>query len=496
MGVLLALVLGAPARAATIHVTSGGDDLTANGNCTLREAVQAAQTNLAVDLCAAGAPAQTDLLLLPPAVTLELGEIAVVSGSGPLHIRGATPGVLSTLQNLPGLRGSPNRLLGFTAGASVTLEGLRLQFGSSDDFGGAVSASGIDLTARDVTFNQSDAPLGGGLSYVASGLHHLLLHSCRFTSNEISGAPDDTEGGGAWISLDGGASARIVDTEFASNEALTVPGGGRARGGGVYARVGSSSSLAIDRTTFAENRIGPQTGRLGEGSGAYLRASGAGAQLEVVDSAFTLNGVVGLGTGELTGALHVVVENGADLALDRVRLERNDTGSQGSHLVLYALGDATFSASNLLLADGPDDGLSAFCGDGDCRIGHATITGHGKRAALLRAFSAGEIRLENSLLFAPHAISAEGSFFIDDSNLADGTNPQFVDAAAGDYRLGAGSPAIDFGDAELASVAPFDLAHAPRVAGLETDAGAYEFDALFADGFESGDRGAWSRSVP
>ena len=53
-GLLVGAVLAcsaAPAMAGDITVTTGADDFTVNGNCTLREAIQAANTNLAVDAC-------------------------------------------------------------------------------------------------------------------------------------------------------------------------------------------------------------------------------------------------------------------------------------------------------------------------------------------------------------------------------------------------------------------------------------------------------------
>ena len=52
---LLALTTG-PALASTITVTSTADGIVPNGDCTLREAVQAANDNVPVDGCAAGAP--------------------------------------------------------------------------------------------------------------------------------------------------------------------------------------------------------------------------------------------------------------------------------------------------------------------------------------------------------------------------------------------------------------------------------------------------------
>src|SRR4051794_14513280 len=53
------VVVCAPAQAATISVSTRVDDTAANGNCTLREAVIAANTDTAQDACAAGAGADT-----------------------------------------------------------------------------------------------------------------------------------------------------------------------------------------------------------------------------------------------------------------------------------------------------------------------------------------------------------------------------------------------------------------------------------------------------
>lgn len=51
---LAVLITSAPSFAATIVVDSTDDALTVDGNCTLREAVKAANVNGAVDGCAAG----------------------------------------------------------------------------------------------------------------------------------------------------------------------------------------------------------------------------------------------------------------------------------------------------------------------------------------------------------------------------------------------------------------------------------------------------------
>lgn len=55
--------LVAAARATTIMVTATSDDTTVNGNCTLREAIIAANEDRAVDACTAGSG--VDTLSLP-----------------------------------------------------------------------------------------------------------------------------------------------------------------------------------------------------------------------------------------------------------------------------------------------------------------------------------------------------------------------------------------------------------------------------------------------
>jgi hypothetical protein len=66
------------------------------------------------------------------------------------------------------------------------------------------------------------------------------------------------------------------------------------------------------------------------------------------------------------------------------------------------------------------------------------------------------------------------------SNLV-GTDPLFVDAAAGNYRLQNASPAVNTG-VTSSSMADIDLAGNPRVVGSEVDRGAYEsaFDDTIA----------------
>jgi CSLREA domain-containing protein len=60
------------AESVTITVNSTADDLTDNGNCTLREAVEAANTKSAVDMCPAGGLITTTIMVPAGTYTLTI----------------------------------------------------------------------------------------------------------------------------------------------------------------------------------------------------------------------------------------------------------------------------------------------------------------------------------------------------------------------------------------------------------------------------------------
>ena len=66
------------------------------------------------------------------------------------------------------------------------------------------------------------------------------------------------------------------------------------------------------------------------------------------------------------------------------------------------------------------------------------------------------------------------------------TDPLFLNAAGGDFRLGAGSPMIDKGDDGAPGLGRLDLTGMMRIAGSSVDVGADEFNAddIFKSGFE------------
>ena len=150
---LVALLLGAlPATAATITVNTLADELNADGDCSLREALQAANANAAVDACTAGTPGLDTVVLpagtIPLNVTVNITDAVTIRGTGRTS---------STIQ-----RGTSTAFNGTgVAGATLTVEDLALV--------GSLNAGGPqDIAARRVDFSGATGTivntLNGGIA--------------------------------------------------------------------------------------------------------------------------------------------------------------------------------------------------------------------------------------------------------------------------------------------------------------------------------------------
>jgi CSLREA domain-containing protein len=165
---LLALTLQpGVARAGTaIHVTTTADDLAVNGNCTLREAVVAANTDASVDACPAGAGADT--ILLPAGVyRLALqGRGEGNTATGDLDVRGtlSIAGAGKGLTIIDG--GLLDRVFEITSGAAVDLTGMTVANGDpgAGDGGGILvqPAASLRLANSEVSGNRAGGNQWGG----------------------------------------------------------------------------------------------------------------------------------------------------------------------------------------------------------------------------------------------------------------------------------------------------------------------------------------------
>lgn len=279
VAVLFAIALTGPqpaAAATMITVTTANDSLADDGQCSLREAVIAANTDSATGGCPAGSGADTilfDASLAGPAIfTLTLtGANEDASASGDLDLSG-----ILTIQGLGANQiiidgNQTDRVFDIRPGATVTIIGVTIRNG---DPGGGAGGGGIlvtgttprtKLTLLESIVANNAADTGGGVHGAGSG-STIVIEDSQITSNTARIA-----GGG--ISTNGTLS--IADSTLDQNQARTGGGidhfgvslnlvndtlsGNRASddGGGLYNR----GSAMIRNVTFSGNLAsGPGTG--------------------------------------------------------------------------------------------------------------------------------------------------------------------------------------------------------------------------------------------
>lgn len=272
--VLAALAMSAfvlvSAEAAVIGVTTG-DDSSSDTRCTLRAAIESANTNTAVGGCNAGDDLTTiDLLVADNVVTISGDRIELAGNvvsfvvdapaiTGPLEIAG--PGIIDggdgfpfvvepflngvridslTLQNFRRISGGG---LVVQSGAFVTIRNSTLRDNSATIEGGAVLLLGGILTIIDSAIQFNSAELRGGGVFAAGG-SELYARNATFLSNTVSSG----QGGGVRLS---GALGDFRRSTFRSNQASDNGGG-----------ISTDGFLVIDDSLFEQNSSGEDGGAL------------------------------------------------------------------------------------------------------------------------------------------------------------------------------------------------------------------------------------------
>jgi CSLREA domain-containing protein len=237
-------VVASPVRGATITVNTTTDEINADGDCSLREAIHAANTNEAVDACPAGeasptadivsVPAGTYQLVLPGADEdenengdLDLGQSADF-GEVPDHVTINGAGAALTIIDA----GDIDRVFD-VQGGSATISNLTAQNGTSSNGGGVRADDGsVTITDAIIRNNLSTGDRRGGGLYV----HHSV--SATLQRVTVSGN-SAWQGGGIYNNSDGtdgedgGVAGLVVENSIITgNSAVEAEGGGH--GGGIY----------------------------------------------------------------------------------------------------------------------------------------------------------------------------------------------------------------------------------------------------------------------
>lgn len=273
VGALLGvLTLPAGATASSlITVNTTEDELNTDGDCSLREAIEAANTNMMVDDCPAGSPGQDTILLSNTTYDLSLGggdennnqqddfdilDTLIISGTGAtisasgnsriFHIDPINTGVNLTLLDMTLTNGS--RFEGgaiLVAQGRVHLDNLTLINNQADDGGGGIYARGGAVHMDNSRVVANGAPRYGGGIYIYHGLLEME------NGSDVSNNTSLNEGGGIYTY---GGGAFIRDSTINDNESLTQSGGG------IAVSVGAPGGTVIVNSVLDGNAAGANGG--------------------------------------------------------------------------------------------------------------------------------------------------------------------------------------------------------------------------------------------
>lgn len=404
--------LAGPAAAADYPVTRQDDPVPNGcvpGDCSLREAVLAANATAAADRVLLPA-SFTPYALVRPGANEDLGAGGDLDIVGELEIAGVSapqavivqsqvdrlmhvqPGGRLVLRNLT-LTGGRQVAHGgavFVPSGSLVLRGSVLQLNSALERGGAVfvgsnSALATALDSDDTDFHDNSAPDGGAVFIGGQPMAPTFARIERAGFNENAAV---ARGGALAFELSAGSRVDVRHSAFTGND-ITGPGG---RGGAIANGTRETTLLAIEDSRFEFNRAtGSDT--LGgavfeaqrvERSGFTQNEAAVGGALyaQVVEvresefcdnaavrnggaidarvasvhaSTFCRNAVTGSGPGDGGGALHLGAFDAA-LGVSRSTFDANLAAAGGA--ILQLDGELEVVQSTLVAPDPADPGAA------------------------------------------------------------------------------------------------------------------------------------------
>lgn len=285
------------AHAATITVNTTNDELNSDGDCSLREAIQAANTDTGVDACTAGSG--DDIISLPAGIyVLSLtgadednnvtGDLDIVDN---LIINGA--GAANTAINGGGI----DRVLHNFSGGHTEINGVTISNGSTTIWGGGIYNAGGTLTLNNSSVSDNTAGGSGAGGGILNNSGTLTLNNSR-----VSGNTADYGGGihNVWAS----ATLTLNNSTVSGNTA-----GGK--GGGISNYYGT---LTLTDSTVNGNTTDGDTEK-NRGGGGIFSLLGTVA---LTDSTVSGNTVATVGGG----GIH---NYGGTLTLNNVTIANNVT---------------------------------------------------------------------------------------------------------------------------------------------------------------------------
>jgi CSLREA domain-containing protein len=264
------------AKAAAITVTTIYDELNNDGDCSLREAITAANIDTAVDACPAGSG--TDTINLPAGSVITslagTGEDGNLTGDYDIlsHIIFKGTGLSSTIID----GGTLDRVFQIFPGGSAQLEDVTIADGDP----GFAAGGNIHVYGGDLTLINSSVRIAAESSgiYATNGSTVTILDS-RIETNTDSG-----------LSLQPGSTTTIRNSTIDGNTASPTGGGGGIQNGGTLTITNSTISgntsdydgggifnwgvASLFNVTITNNHADADLNNIGNGGGVYVANAG------------------------------------------------------------------------------------------------------------------------------------------------------------------------------------------------------------------------------
>ena len=507
----LARVIGLPAAAATLTVTTTRDELVAHdGRCSLREAIEAVDSPGTRTDCGRVSRGSNTIVLgsgryllsIPPAgVDDNTSGDLNVDGGAPLTITGAGPRA-----TVIEARGLGDRVLSVASGARLVLSRLTITGGRAPaGSAGASGVSGVACAAGGAGADGLDAGVPGSGGGIFNG-GTLVLDTVAVTGNTAGAGGAGGSGGGAGCNggaggLGGGGGGvynqgglTLVDSTVSGNRAGAGGGGGsgaanslgasgaggRGGPGGSGGGLDNQGTLSVTASTIARNSAGAGgVGGLGGAGSGPLGADGAGGLGGSGGGIFSAAGLLTVIDSTLYG--NIAGAGGAGGGL----MGTGGTGGNGGGIAVTAAPSRVRNAT--VAGNGVGTG-----GTPGSTAGTPGAAGVGGGLFVRSALSADDMQLQNTIVASSVGANCAGS--TGSAVVAGGRDLSYGDQTCPGRRgnpelrmlqdnggptatmaIGAGSAATDKIPARNGGCPATDQRGVRRPQGRACDIGAYEF---------------------
>lgn len=242
LGTMGALLVSSPALGAVIQPNTFSDENGGGTDCSVREAILAANADTAVGGCPAGGGDDTILLAggtyvlsIPPGTTGDdkLDGDLDVAGQLTITHAGITAAVIDG--------GGIHRVIHVLGTGNLVASGFTIRNGRISQSGAGIRNEGnLDLSNAAVIANESTGSFGGGIAN--SGTATMSL-----TNVTVSGNRAESDGGG--IDQGVGGLLNLVNVTLTGN--LTDTSGDTGGGGGIF---NAGGAINLRNTIIARNR--------------------------------------------------------------------------------------------------------------------------------------------------------------------------------------------------------------------------------------------------